>query len=117
MKYLLDLLKEGKDPKDVRSYRPVALTNIFSNIFERMTNKRLAWYLEKKKKINERQFGFRKHKSIIDVISKILDGFQKKKKTTVIYFNIKKAYNKINKYKTFKPLEKMEILRELISNR
>ena len=33
------LLKEEKDPKDIRSYRPVSLTNIFCKIFERMTNK------------------------------------------------------------------------------
>ena len=36
------LLKEGKDPKDVRSYRPVALTNILCKIFKRMTNKTLV---------------------------------------------------------------------------
>ena len=28
------LLKEKKDPKDVRSYRPVALANILCKIFE-----------------------------------------------------------------------------------
>ena len=54
-----NLLKKGKDPKDVRSYRLVVLTNILCKIFEKMTKKRLVWYLEKKKKIDERQFGFR----------------------------------------------------------
>ena len=39
------LLKEGKDPKNVRRYWPVALTNILCKIFERMTHK-LVWYLE-----------------------------------------------------------------------
>ena len=65
------LLKGGKDPKDVRSYRPVSLTNILSNIFKRMTNMRLVWYLEKEKYIDDRQFHFRKQRSIIDAISKI----------------------------------------------
>ena len=62
------LLKKGKDPKDVRSVRPVSLTNILCKIFKRMTNKRLVWYLEKEKKIVERQFGFRKQRSKIDPI-------------------------------------------------
>ena len=38
------LLKEGKDPKDVRSYRPVALANILCKVFGKMTKKRLVWY-------------------------------------------------------------------------
>ena len=41
-------LKEGKDTKEVKSYRPVALTIILRKIFERLTNKRLVWYLEEK---------------------------------------------------------------------
>ena len=65
------MLKKRKDPKDVRSYRPVALTNILCKIFESMTNKRLIWYLKKEKKIDDRQFGFRKQRSTIDTISKI----------------------------------------------
>ena len=69
------LLKEEKDPKDVRSYRPVALTNILCKKFERITNQRLVWYLEKKKKIDDRQFSFRKQRSTIDAKSRILKGF------------------------------------------
>ena len=51
------LLKEGKEPKDVRSYRPAALTNILCK------NKRLIWYLEKENKIDDRQFSFKKIES------------------------------------------------------
>ena len=57
-------MKERKDPKDVKSYRPVALTNILCKIIERMTKKRLVWYLEKEKKIDDRQFCFRKSKIV-----------------------------------------------------
>ena len=48
---------------------------MFCKIFERMTNKRLVWYLEKKN-IDERQFGFMKQRNKIDAISKILEGFR-----------------------------------------
>ena len=61
---------EGKDPKDLRSYRPVAITNILCIIFKRMTNNKLVCYLEKEKKIYDRQFDFRKQRSTIDAISK-----------------------------------------------
>ena len=61
--------------KGVRVYRPVALTIILCKIFERLTNKRLVWYLEKEKKIDDRLFGFRKQRSTIDAISKIITNF------------------------------------------
>ena len=54
------MLKEGKDLKDVRSYRQVALTNTLCKLIEKMINKRLVWYLKMNNKIDDRQFGFRK---------------------------------------------------------
>ena len=55
-------IKGKKDTKDVMSYRSISLTDILSKIFNKMTNKRLVWYLKKEKKIDDRQFGFRKQK-------------------------------------------------------
>ena len=55
---------------------------------------------------------------------KILDGFRRKKKTATIFFDIKKAYDKIDREKTIELLENIEIpgrrmklIRELISAR
>ena len=46
---MITLLEKEKDHIDVRSYKPVALTNKLCKIFERITNKRLVWYLKKNK--------------------------------------------------------------------
>ena len=45
----LDLpsLKPDKDPFDLNSYRPIALTSCLCKLFEMMINNRLTWYLEK----------------------------------------------------------------------
>ena len=58
----------------------------------------MVWYLEKEKKIDDRQFGFSKQRSTIDAISKIttklFNGFRKKEKTAAIFFDMEKAYDK-----------------------
>ena len=80
--------------------------------------------MEKKKEIDDRQFAFRKQKSTIDAISKIVYRLRRKEKTAAIFFNIEKTYDKFNREKTFEQLENMKIqgrmkefLRELISER
>ena len=106
------LLKERKGSKDVRSYRPVALTNILCKIYEKMTNKKLVWYLEKEKKKDNRQFGFRKQRSTTSIISKIttkiFDRFRRKEIIAAIFFDIEKAYDKVYREMTLEQLENME---------
>ena len=93
-----------------------------------MINRRLVWSLEKENKIDTRQFGFRKQRNTMDAISKIttkiLEGFRRKEKTAAIFFDIEKAYNKIDRENTFEQLETMGIqgrmmrtIRELIKER
>ena len=83
-----------------------------------MTNKRLVWYLEKEKKIDDRQFGFRIQRSTTDAISKlttkILDRFRRKEKTSAIFFDIDKTYDKVNRKKTLEQLENMGIQGRMI---
>ena len=69
-----------------------------------MAKKKTDLVPRKGKKIDERQFGFRKQRSTIDAISKITTktpyGFGRKEKTVAIFFDIEKAYDKVNREKT-----------------
>ena len=67
-----------------------------------------------------------KQRSTIDAKSKItrkiLDGFGKKEKTAAIFFDIEKAYHKVNREKILEQLENMgihgrmmEFIRKLIN--
>ena len=87
-----------------------------------MTNKRLVWYLKKKKKIDVIQFSFRKQTQY--AISKIFDNIGREQKTPAIFFDIEKAYDKVNRDKALEQQENMGIqgrmlrfIRELISER
>lgn len=45
---IIPMPKPSKTPTDPMNYRPIALTSCVCKTFERMVNKRLVWYLEKK---------------------------------------------------------------------
>ena len=64
------------------------------------------------------QFGFRKQRSTRNAISKLtMEIFinLEKGKTAAIFFDIEKAYNKINRNKTFKQLENMGYRNKLLN--
>ena len=65
-----------------------------------MKNKKMIWYLETERKIDEWQFCFRNQRSPIDTISKIttkdLKKIQKIRENDCPFFNIEKSCDMIN---------------------
>jgi hypothetical protein len=53
------LLKEGKDPKDTISYRPISLTSCLGKILEKIIADRLIYVLENRLQLTQNQAGFR----------------------------------------------------------
>ena len=95
----LPILKPGKDPSQPESFRPISLTSCLCKLFERMVNHRLMWFLEKNNILAPQQSGFRKNKSTMDSLSQltsyIQQGFQEKKHTSAIFFDMEKAYDTV----------------------
>lgn len=93
------LHKKG-DKRNMNNYRPITLVPIFSKIFEKVMHCRLACYLDKFHIINEEQNGFRKGKSTTlaaySLISKVIEGIDKKKLVSVIFFDMSKAFDYVN---------------------
>ena len=48
------------------------------------------------------------------ITTKIIDGFRRKEKTAAIFFDIEKAYEKVNAEKTLEQLENMGIQRRIM---
>ena len=59
------------------SYRPISLLFNIDKTFEKLMHSRLIDFLEEKKSLYYKQFGFRKYFSTTDVILKLLEFIQK----------------------------------------
>lgn len=91
--------KSGKDPHNLTSYRPIALLNIFSKIFEKIINTELRQIQINNNLLPDFQFGFRSGHSTnhaLTIIHKDLSTALKDKKTTgVLAFDIEKAFDRV----------------------
>ena len=67
------ILKHGKEPTEVTSYRPISLLPILSKIIEKLLLKRLIEMIKYRKLIPAHQFGFRNKHATIDQVHRITD--------------------------------------------
>lgn len=94
---IVPIVKPGKLPCDPASYRPIALTSTLCKIMEHMIVNRLMWYLEKNGKLNNYQCGFRKQRSTVDHLTRLVDSIKKaqksKRKVVAVFLDMEKAYD------------------------
>ena len=96
---IIPILKNGKPPEAIPSYRPICLTSCVGKLMERVINKRIMYKLESRNMLNENQAGFRSSRSVEDQLIRlsqtISDGFQDREKTTLALLDYAKAYDKV----------------------
>ena len=106
--YVVPILKEGKDPEETNSYRPIALTSCVCKLLERILNKRLVWFLETKGLLYKGQSGFRRGRSTIDSLvtleTEVHNAMVKNKYLVSVFFDLEKAYDTCWKYIIMKEL-------------
>lgn len=99
---VIPILKPGKEPTSVTSYRPIALTSCIGKTFERMVNARLMYFLTKNGFLDKKQCGFRQGYSTVDHIvrfeSNIREAFLKRQFCLSVFFDLEKAYDTTWRY-------------------
>ena len=96
---IIPILKPNKDPAEVDSYRPIALTSILAKTMEKIIHARLNWFLEKQQLITPVQAGFRKFHSTTQQVAmfsqEIKDALDNSKSTLAVFIDFKSAYGSI----------------------
>jgi hypothetical protein len=93
------LVKPGKPPHEVTSYRPMSLLPIISKILEKLLTARLKNNNILDELLPDHQFGFRRYHSTIQqchrVITIINETLDAKEFCPTVYLDIKQAFDKV----------------------
>lgn len=121
------ILKPGKGPQTVTSYRPISLLPIASKILETLFIKRLMPIIESTFIIPSHQFGFRKHHGTIEQVHRLVetiqDTFENKKYCTAAFLDISQAFDKVwhdgllYKIKNLLPINYYTFIKSYLENR
>ena len=98
---IIPLLKAGKSPSEVASFRPISLTSCVVKLLERIIADRLYYIAETNNMFSQFQAGFRKGRSCEDQITRIVqaieDGFQQcpMQRSVLTLLDFSKAYDTV----------------------
>lgn len=91
------LIWKGKDTDKASSFRPICLISVIGKLYEKMIKNRLERDLENKGGLSQNQYGFRKGRSTIHAIEKVLSITKSSRETWVamVTVDIKNAFNSV----------------------
>jgi hypothetical protein len=93
------ILKSGKPPDEITSYRPISLLPIISKVFEKLLLKRLLPMVENSRLIPNHQFGIRHRHSTIEqthrIAQRIDEAIETNQYSSAAFLDIPQAFDKI----------------------
>jgi hypothetical protein len=93
------ILRPGKPPNEITTYRPISLLPVVSTVFERLFLKRLLRMIENNRLILNRQFGFRQRHTTIGqthrIVQRINEALQNKQYCFAEFLDISQAFEKV----------------------
>ena len=121
------IFKAG-DKTQPGNYRPISVLSDVNKLFETLILNRLNCYLERKKIISDKQYGFRQglstQEACVDLISVLLRSFTNKNYAICIFVDFCKAFDSVDHNILLLKLERyglrgniLELFRSYLSNR
>jgi endonuclease/exonuclease/phosphatase family metal-dependent hydrolase len=121
------ILKPGKNPAEVTSYRPISLLPILAKILEKIILSRLQPLIDGQRLIPSHQFGFRKRHGTLEQIHRIVqqieNDFENNKYCSAVCVDISQAFDKVwhigllHKLKNALPHPIFSLIKSYLTNR
>jgi hypothetical protein len=121
------ILKPGKNPTDVSSYRPISLLSTIAKLLERLILRRIYQDSNPTNWTPDHQFGFRSAHSTLQqghrIINTINQAFNNNQYCTAVFLEVAQAFDKVwhsglvYKIKTLLPPQYCSLLHAYLSNR
>ena len=117
---IIPLLKAGKPPGAIKSYRPVSLTSCVVKLMERMIAERIYHFMETNDHFSKLQAGFRRGRSCEDQILRITqaieDGFNQTdmQRSVLVLLDYSAAFDTVWRQKLLLSMDDIGIPRQII---
>ena len=96
---MISLRKQGKDPTQPSSYRPISLLDTIGNLFEKILLTRILYEVVERVLLRNEEFGFRpKHSTSLQLarlVQRITRNFGERRLTGAVFLDVAKAFDTV----------------------
>ncbi|GMG20761.1 unnamed protein product [Ambrosiozyma monospora] len=108
--------KKGRSGTRAKDYRPIAIINIISKLYEGIVNKRMYFFAEENHLLPDNQFGARSgYNSLDGVIQLVHDMKRKRGQGSALILDVQGAYDNVNISKLIDILRQMNFPAQMLS--
>lgn len=116
---IIPIQKEGKDPNELKSYRPISLVPVLTKILNEAARNQLRKIMKEEKMIPDTSLGYREDMSAADcliLMTQIVKNAERKgKKVAIVFMDCEGAFNEVDVDKLAETMEQKRVPQKIVN--